>query len=123
MNKESVEAVTLRIATRIADYVAPKMQHISMSEVRRYSAVLRSHMVDIITEELTALPDDDVRSALQTLVTKLDSLVNDDTYMGVWLLWTTHCGAYDGPTYDAELKAAKKALNSWRATNGDKDIG
>ena len=48
--------------------------------------------------------------ALDTLITKMDSVHADPRYVSVWGISQMHIGPYDGPEYDAELNAAREAL-------------
>src|SRR4030095_1692932 len=51
-----------------------------------------------------------LREALRRLVTRLDAVHADEAYSGVWVLHQAYVGPYAGPTYTAELDAARAAL-------------
>jgi hypothetical protein len=48
-----------------------------------------------------------LRAALEGLVTKIDLISKDPRYEAVWLIAQIHNGPYTGPTYSAELDAAR----------------
>lgn len=52
----------------------------------------------------------ELAEALRNLVTRLDFIHADPTYAGVWQISQLHFGPYTGPTYTAELDAARAAL-------------
>lgn len=49
-------------------------------------------------------------TALRALVEKLDIVAADSRYEAVWVSYMVHGGRYSGPTYSAELEAAKLLL-------------
>jgi hypothetical protein len=49
-------------------------------------------------------------TALSALVNKLDQIHEDPAYKSVWIIHQMHVGPYRGPTYVAELDAARAAL-------------
>ncbi len=53
-----------------------------------------------------------LREALRRLVDRLEFVKNDERYMAVWILFSTHGGRYDGPTYTAELDNARSILSN-----------
>jgi hypothetical protein len=57
-----------------------------------------------VEEELSA------RAALRALIDRLDLVHEDERYKSVWMMYMIHGGRYDGPTYEQELRDAKRAL-------------
>jgi hypothetical protein len=51
-----------------------------------------------------------IKQALVNLVTKIDEVFAHDSYRGVWVMAHVHGYTYNGPTFEAELNAAKAAL-------------
>ncbi len=58
-----------------------------------------------LARELLAL-----KTAFLALVDRLDEIHQDPAYMAVWTVHQMHVGPYRGPTYVAELVAARAAL-------------
>jgi len=48
--------------------------------------------------------------AAKALCDKLVAVHNSSEYIGVWVVYQTHCGQYIGPNYGRELKALQDVL-------------
>ncbi len=62
---------------------------------------------------------DELRSAAQALVDKLEAVHADPQYISVWQLNYIHGGRYTGPQYDKELAALKVVLSPSRPEDAD----
>lgn len=51
-----------------------------------------------------------LREALSTLVARLDAVHANGQYQSIWTIAQMNLGRYSGPTYTAELAAARAAL-------------
>lgn len=51
-------------------------------------------------------------TVLRTLIDRLDEIHEHPAYRSVWTINQIHVGPYSGPTYEAELKAARDYLDS-----------
>ena len=60
--------------------------------------------------EASGVPASPYKQALQNLVAKLEQIHADPQYQSVWTLSMIHGAHYSGPTYEAELNAAKRVL-------------
>jgi len=61
--------------------------------------------------------EDPFRKALQRLVEQLEWVHQQPQYRSVWEMYMIHGGDYrNGPSYEAELRAARKALSTIKSS-------
>ena len=53
---------------------------------------------------------DKIKATLKALVERLDFVHETPAYKSVWVINHLHVGPYSGPTYEAELNAAREAV-------------
>jgi hypothetical protein len=68
------------------------------------AAILNHNIIRAEAAEATIA---ELRAALARLVDRLDFIHDDDKFKSVWIVNQLHVGPYTGPTYEAELNAAR----------------